>query len=70
MLDIGCLVPRGWSCALANSFGFWLKTVEFAEKVKWFGSINFLSILSVMILMWTVMMQNEVFEEFDILNGL
>ena len=35
---------------------FWLETVEFAEKVKWFGSINFLSILSVMILMWTVMM--------------
>ena len=31
---------------------------------------GFFSFLSVMILMWTVMMQNEVFQEFDILNGL
>ena len=30
----------------------------------------FLISQSVMILMWTVMMQNEVFQEFDILNGL
>ena len=47
-------VVLSWTRALIKYF--WLETVEFAEKVKWFGSINFLSILSVMILMWTVMM--------------